>query len=199
MLTGDIYLTPDPEANDFLKANAFGLLVGMLLDQQIPMERAFSAPYLLDRRLHKHHGLELQPAAIVSLGEEQLVAMFSEKPALHRFPKSMATKCLSVAERIVADYHNDASALWEEASSGSDALLRLQSLNGFGIDKAKIFLALLGKRFHVAPKGWQAASEPFGRADEFRSVADASSPQALEKVRAFKASMKLARKTGQRI
>jgi uncharacterized HhH-GPD family protein len=194
MLTGDIYLSPDERANEFLKENPFGLLIGMLLDQQIPMERAFSAPYLLDGRLREHYGLSLEPTAVASLGDEDLVNLFSKKPALHRFPKSMASKCHLLSQRIVDDYHSNAAALWEEAESGSAALARLQSLNGFGSDKAKIFLALLGKRFGVAPPGWEEASDPFGRANEVRSVADASSLQALEEIRLFKASMKAARK-----
>lgn len=194
MMIGDIYLSPDPAANNFLKENPFGLLVGMLLDQQIPMERAFSAPYMLNDRLKIHFGKTLEAANLASLEEDQIVALFSEKPALHRFPKAMAMKCHLLAERIVLDYHNDAAALWKEADSGEELLARLRSLNGFGNDKAKIFLALLGKRFHAAPAGWELASDPFGRPDEVRSVADASSPEALEEIRLFKARMKAAAK-----
>ncbi|WP_276961461.1 MULTISPECIES: HhH-GPD-type base excision DNA repair protein [Ferrimicrobium] len=193
-MNGDIYLTPDSDANDYLKQNPFALLIGMLLDQQIPMERAFGAPYLLNSRLQEHYGQSLIPTTIVSLDEDQLIALFSEKPALHRFPKAMATKCLLLADRIVTDYHNDTSAVWEEASSGEELLRRLQSFSGFGADKAKIFVALLGKRFRAAPAGWEQASDPFGRKDEVRSVADASSPEALEQIRNFKASMKAAAK-----
>lgn len=194
MMTGDIYLSPDPAANTFLKENPFGLLVGMLLDQQIPMERAFSAPYLLNARLQNHFDKVLDASNLASLSEEQMIALFSEKPALHRFPKAMAAKCHLLAERVVADYHNDAAALWEEAESADALLATLKSLSGFGTDKSKIFLALLGKRFHVAPIGWEQASDPFGRADEVRSVADASSPEALEEIRLFKARMKAAAK-----
>ncbi|MGC9156089.1 MAG: HhH-GPD-type base excision DNA repair protein [Ferrimicrobium sp.] len=193
-MNGDIYLTPDPDANDYLKENPFGLLVGMLLDQQIPMERAFGAPYLLHTRLQQHYGKALHPTTIVALDEEQLIALFSEKPALHRFPKAMAAKCHLLADRIVTDYHGETAAIWEEAPSGEELLTRLQSLNGFGADKAKIFMALLGKRFKAAPAGWEQASDPFGRTNEVRSVADASSPEALEQIRNFKASMKAAAK-----
>jgi uncharacterized HhH-GPD family protein len=193
-MTGDIYLSPDPAANTFLKKNPFGLLMGMLLDQQIPMERAFSAPYLLNARLKTHYDKTLDAANLASLSEDQMITLFSEKPALHRFPKSMAAKCHLLAERVMADYHNDAAALWEEADSGEALLDTLRSLNGFGDGKAKIFLALLGKRFHAAPIGWERASDPFGRANEIRSVADANSPEALEEIRLFKTKMKAAAK-----
>ncbi|WP_276938318.1 HhH-GPD-type base excision DNA repair protein [Ferrimicrobium acidiphilum] len=190
MMKGDIYLSPEPAANAFLKENPFGLLMGMLLDQQIPMERAFSAPYLLNARLKTHFDKVLSAANLASLGEDQMTALFSEKPALHRFPKAMAAKCHLLAERVVTDYHNDAAALWEGADSAEALLSALESLNGFGIDKSKIFIALLGKRFNAAPVGWERVSDPFGRADEVRSVADASSPEALEEIRLFKAKMK---------
>lgn len=189
-----LYLTPDPAANRLLEEDAFALIVGMLLDQQIPMERAFGAPKLLEERLRARALEGLRPATIAAMPESELVELVAAKPALHRFPKAMAAKIHALARTIVERYNGDTEALWATATSGAELVGRLQELQGFGEDKAKIFAALLAKRLGVRPPGWQAATAPFGEQGTFMSVADSTDPEALERIRDFKARMKQAAK-----
>ena len=190
MNQADIYLTSDTMANDYLKEDPFALLLGMLLDQQIPMERAFSAPFTLDRRMKAHGFGALSPSSLFELTLDQVTQLFSEKPALHRFPKAMAQKAHQLATVVMELYSGKAEQIWTEAESGERLLQRLKAMNGFGTEKAKIFIALLGKRFNSAPEGWQEASEPFSLTGRARSVADASSPEALREIREFKRAVK---------
>jgi len=181
-----LWLTGDPEADTLLSENPLALLLGMVLDQQIPMERAFAAPYALKERL----GGTLDPAAISAMDPDALVEVFSAKPALHRFPKSMSGRVQEVCTTVATDHGGDAAAIWSSAPDGKALLKNLKALPGFGDQKAKIFLALLGKQFGVRPPGWEQAASPYGEPGSFRSVADIDSPEALIKVRQFKQKMK---------
>lgn len=182
-------LTGDTDADTLLSDNGFALLIGMLLDQQIAMEVAFVGPHRLDQRVDG----PLTPATIAALTPEQLEPLFREKPALHRYPGSMATRVHALAVHLVEEHDGDASNVWNDASSGTDLLGRLQALPGFGEQKARIFLALLGKQCGVAPDGWRQAAGDYGL-DGYRSVADVTSDETIAKVRAFKQAQKAAKK-----
>ena len=185
-----ISLPVDDEANELLSRNALALLIAMLLDQQVPLERAFSAPRDLWRRL----GHEPTAEELASFDPEALAAVFSERPALHRFPKAMAARTQDLARLIVADYDGDAAALWATASSGDQLLTRVSALPGFGEAKAKIFVALLGKQLGVRPPGWQAAAGSFGEEGSYISVADIVDGESLGRVRSYKQTLKAAAK-----
>jgi uncharacterized HhH-GPD family protein len=184
MATPTIPVTGDPAADELLVESPLALLIGMLLDQQVPMEWAFKGPHTLQERLGT-----LDCTAIAAMSPEDLKAVFSAKPALHRFPGSMAERTHALCVALVDDYGADAERVWTEASSGDDALARLRALPGFGEEKSKIFLALLGKRLGVALPGWEQAAKPYSDATK-RSVADIDSPEALAEVRAFKKAQK---------
>lgn len=184
------YIALNDEANDLLACSSFALLVGMVLDQQIPMERAFIAPHLLAKRI----GGELTCQHLLDMDVAEVEKVFGEKPALHRFPASMAKRVVEVA-RIVSDtYNGDAEAIWREARNGDDLMKRLTSLPGFGKDKARIFIALLGKQVGLEVPGWQQACDPFGNEGTFMSVADIVDAESMTKVRNFKQAMKAAKK-----
>ena len=185
-----ISLPVDDEANELLSRNALALLIAMLLDQQVPLERAFSAPRDLWRRL----GHEPTADELAEFDPAALAAVFSERPALHRFPKAMAARTQELARLIVADYDGDAVALWATASSGDELLTRVSALPGFGEAKAKIFVALLGKQLGVRPPGWQAAAGPFGEEGSYISVADIVDGESLGRVRSYKQTLKAAAK-----
>jgi uncharacterized HhH-GPD family protein len=180
----------EPAANDLLTRSPLALLIGMLLDQQIPLERAFSAPLDLVHRL----GHEPTVAELADFDPEALVSIFSEKPALHRYPKAMAARVQELARLIVSSYDGDPTGVWTTASSGTELLKRVAELPGFGAQKAKIFVALLGKQFGVRPTGWREASAPFGAEGSYLSVADIVDEDSLGRVRAYKQSLKAARK-----
>jgi uncharacterized HhH-GPD family protein len=165
------------------------LLIGMLLDQQVPMEWAFGSPARLKQRL----GGTLDATSIAAMDPEAFEAAFKGPPALHRFPGSMAKRTQALCAQLVEDHGGRAEALWEDAATGTELLGRLKSLPGFGDEKARIFLAVLGKRLGVQPPGWEEAAAPFSD-ERRRSVADAVSPEALEEVRAFKRERKAAGK-----
>lgn len=179
-------LAQDEAADRLLSEDAFALLMGMLLDQQVPMEKAFSAPHLLQERL----GRALDPADIAQMDTDELVKLFSQAPALHRFPGSMAQRVQALARRLVERYGGDASSLWRDATTGRELLGRLQELPGFGKQKAQIFLALLGKQLGVRPEGWREAAGPYGEEGVHRSVADITDPDSLQEVRLYKKQMK---------
>jgi uncharacterized HhH-GPD family protein len=186
-----ISLPVDDEANELLSRNSLALLIAMLLDQQVPFERAFSAPRDLVRRL----GHEPTAEELADFDPDALAAVFAERPALHRFPKAMAARTQVLARLIVADYDGDGAALWTTASSGAELLKRVSALPGFGEVKAKIFVALLGKQLGVRPAGWREAAGYFGDEGAHVSVADIVDDESLGKVRAYKQSMKAAAKT----
>ena len=181
-----LWLTGDTDADALLSSEPLALLIGMVLDQQIPMERAFMAPYDLQQRLDG----TLDAAQIAGMDPDDLVEVFSAKPALHRFPRSMAGRVQEVCVAIVEHYDGDAAAIWSGASDGKELLARVKSLPGFGDQKARIFVALLGKQVGVRPPGWEKAAGAYGESGSFRSVADIDSPETLAKVRQFKQQAK---------
>jgi uncharacterized HhH-GPD family protein len=181
-----LWLTGDTDADALLSSEPLALLIGMVLDQQIPMERAFKAPYDLQQRLDG----TLDAAQIAGMDPDDLVEVFSAKPALHRFPRSMAGRVQEVCVAIVEHYDGDAAAIWSGASDGKELLARVKSLPGFGDQKARIFVALLGKQVGVRPPGWEKAAGAYGESGSFRSVADIDSPETLAKVRQFKQQAK---------
>jgi uncharacterized HhH-GPD family protein len=181
-----LWLTGEPDADALLSSEPLALLIGMVLDQQIPMERAFKAPVELKERL----GGTLDPAAIAAMPPDDLAAVFATKPALHRFPRSMAGRVQEVCTAVLERYGGDAAAIWSTAADGTELLANVKGLPGFGDQKARIFVALLGKQFGIRPPGWDTAAGAYGAPDSFRSVADIDSPEALAKVRQFKQAMK---------
>jgi uncharacterized HhH-GPD family protein len=188
--TPTLAVTGDPEADRLLVEDPLALVIGMLLDQQVPMEWAFRGPARLQERL----GFALDANAIAAMPEDDLVAVFQAKPALHRFPGSMGKRTHALCRHLADEYGGSAAAVWTGATSGADLLARVEALPGFGEEKAKIFVALLAKRFGVEPKGWEAAAAPFSDATP-RSVADIDSAEALEQVRAWKKAQKAAGKS----
>jgi uncharacterized HhH-GPD family protein len=184
-MTAAVPVTGDPEADKLLANDPLALLVGMLLDQQVPMEWAFGAPLRLRDRL----GGRLDAAEIAALDPERLQAVFKGPPALHRFPGSMGKRTQALCQHLVDDYGGDAAAVWSGVADGRELVRRLKALPGFGGEKAKIFAALLAKRFGVRPPGWEEATAPFSD-DQPRSVADIDSAESLAKVRAWKKMMK---------
>jgi uncharacterized HhH-GPD family protein len=178
-------VTGDPEADQLLVDDPLALLIGMLLDQQVPMEWAFAAPLKLRERL----GGRLDAPTIASTDPAKLEVIFKGPPALHRFPGSMAKRVQALCQQLVDDYGGDAAAVWSGAASGKELLGRVKALPGFGTEKAKIFTALLAKRFAVRPDGWEQATHPFSD-DQPRSVADIGSREAFDQVRAWKKTMR---------
>lgn len=186
-----LHLAQQPEADELLGRSPLAALVGMLLDQQVPMEWAFSGPYTIARRLEAD---DLDAHEIAAYEPEAFAALLSEKPAVHRYPGSMAKRVQQLCQYLVEHYDGDASRVWQGVDSGAELLKRLQDLPGFGKQKAQIFLALLGKQLGVTPKGWREAAGDYGEAGSYRSVADIKGPDSLAKVRAHKQEMKAAAK-----
>jgi len=171
-------LTGDPAGDALLSENAFALLVGMMLDQQIRMEIAFLGPHRLAERL----GIELTPQRLAATPPDEIDAAFRIKPAIHRFPGAMAGRVQRLAEMIVERYDGDASAIWNDARDASDLHARLAELPGFGPDKASIFMALLGKQLKVRPRGWKEVAGEYAD-DGYRSIADVVDTASLLLVR----------------
>ncbi|MPY35944.1 Fe-S cluster assembly protein HesB [Streptomyces adustus] len=186
-----LHLAQDPEADELLGRSPLAALVGMLLDQQVPMEWAFKGPSTIARRMGSD---DLDAAEIAAMDPEAFAALLSEKPAVHRYPGSMAKRIQQLCQYLVEHYAGDAEAVWRDAGSGRDLLTALQELPGFGKQKAQIFLALLGKQLGVRPTGWREAAGSYGEAKSYRSVADITGPESLAKVRAHKQEMKAAAK-----
>jgi uncharacterized HhH-GPD family protein len=185
-----LYLSGDPKADALLTKDPLALLVGMVLDQQIPLEWAFKGPYELVERL----GAPLDAAALVAMDPEKLVDAFSRRPALHRYPGSMAARVQALCQVVVDDYGGDASRIWKTAADGNELLARVKKLPGFGDQKARIFVALLGKQLGVTSSGWDVASSPFGEPGSYMSIADIVDADSLTKVRQYKQAMKAAKK-----
>jgi uncharacterized HhH-GPD family protein len=181
-----LYLSGDEAADELLSTDPLALLVGMVLDQQIPLEKAFRSPFELKERL----GGTLDAATLASMDPDRLAEVFSTRPALHRFPKSMARRVQEVCAVVVDDYGGKAAAIWTTAGDGRQLLANVKALPGFGEQKARIFVALLGKQLGIRPAGWARAAAPYGETGSFRSVADIDSPEALAKVRQYKQRMK---------
>lgn len=185
-----LQLTSDPAADLLLSEDPFALLVGMLLDQQIPMEVAFAGPRKIADRLG---GIDAQ--LIADCDPDRFAALFAETPAVHRFPGSMAKRVQDLAREIVDRYDGNAAGLWtRDDPDGAEVLRRLKALPGFGDQKARIFLALLGKQYGVTPSGWQAAAGDYGKPGTHMSIADVVDKGSLEQVRAYKKKMKAAAK-----
>ncbi len=180
-MQGTLFITGDPEADRLVNTEPLAVLVAMLLDQQVPMEWAFSSPLRLKDRL----GGTLDAATIAALPLEELEAMFKGPPALHRYPGSMAKRTQQLCQHLVDVHGGDAATVWAGVASGTELFTRLKALPGFGGEKAKIFLALLAKRFGIAPPGWEDPAAPFSD-DTPRSAADVDSAETLQRVREFK-------------
>ncbi|MFD3941680.1 HhH-GPD-type base excision DNA repair protein [Streptomyces sp. NPDC058579] len=190
-MTTEIHLAQQPEADELLGRSPLAALVGMLLDQQVPMEWAFSGPYTIAQRLGAD---DLDAGQIAAYDPEAFGALLSEKPAVHRYPGSMAKRVQQLCQFLVDEYGGDAEAVWADAKSGKELLARLKALPGFGVQKAQIFLALLGKQYGVRPEGWREAAGSYGDQGSYRSAADITGPESLAKVRAFKQETKRAAK-----
>lgn len=182
----DLHLAQDEESDELLSRDPLALLIGMVLDQQIPLERAFRSPFDLRQRL----GGRLDPEAIAGMDQDDLAAVFAEVPALHRFPGSMARRVQNLCQVVTDDYEGQAANVWGTARDGAELLARIRALPGFGEQKARIFVALLGKQLGVQPPGWREAAGPFGAEDSHLSVADITGPESLGLVRGHKAAMK---------
>ena len=184
-MKGTLAVTGDRDADELLNTDPLALLIGMQLDQQVPMEWAFASPLKLKERL----GGTLDAAAIASMPLEELEVVFKGPPALHRYPGSMAKRAQQLCQHLVDHYDGRADAVWKGVKTGDELFGRIRALPGYGGEKAKIFQALLAKRFGVAPPGWEEPAMPFSDTTR-RTIADVDSPEALLEVRAFKQMMK---------
>ena len=174
-----IVWTQQPEANRLLESDPLALLIGMVLDQQVKMEKAFAGPYELQQRLGRLNARE-----IASMEPERLDAVFRQRPALHRFPGNMSRRVQAMCAAIVKDYGGDAGAVWRDAKTGDELAARINKLPGFGDMKTKIMIAILAKRFDVRPPGWET------HAATWHSVADVDSEESMAQARAVKREMK---------
>jgi uncharacterized HhH-GPD family protein len=174
-----IVWTQDPAANKLLESDPLALLIGMVLDQQVKMEKAFGGPYELQQRLGR-----LDPGEIAGMDPERLDAVFRERPALHRFPGSMARRVQAMCSVVVNDYGGDAGSIWREARTGDELAARISKLPGFGDMKTKILIAVLAKKFGVRPPGWEK------HAATWHSVADVDSAESMAEAREVKREMK---------
>ena len=190
-MAGTLYITGEKASDKLLNTNANALLIGMLLDQQVPMEWAFAGPATLKARLG-----HLDPKKIAAMDVDEFVSICCEKPAIHRFPGSMGKRIHAVCEALVADYRGNAANIWKGVDDANELYRRLRELPGYGDEKSKIFVAILGKRMNVQPADWQTAAGVFGD-DVPRSVADIDGPEALGKVREWKQAQKAAKKDKQ--
>ena len=184
-------IAQDAAADELLSRDPLALVVAMLLDQQFPMERAFAGPRLLADRL----GVDaLDAAALADADPERLAKAFQGPPAVHRYPGSMAARTQELCRLLVERYGGRAEALWDDVPDGATLLRRLGELPGFGAQKARIMVALLGKQYGVTPPGWREAAGAYGEEGARRSVADVTGPGSLAEVREFKQAQKAAAK-----
>ena len=181
----------DADANELLARSPLALLIGMLLDQQVTLEKAFTSPRDLVRRL----GHEPTAQELADYDPDALVAVFIERPALHRYPRAMAGRVQQLCALIADRYQGDAANVWAGAATGAELLARVSQLPGFGPDKSRIFVALLGKQYGIRPDGWREAAGRFGEQGSHCSVADITDADSLAAVRAYKQSLKAAAKT----
>ncbi len=190
-MAGTLYITGDEAADRLLNTDANALLIGMLLDQQVPMEWAFMGPATLTDRLG-----HLDPAKIAAMDVDEFVAVCCEKPAIHRFPGSMGKRVHQVCGALAEDYNGNARNIWSDAESGREIYRRLKALPGYGDEKSKIFVAILAKTQGVQPSDWRDAAGKFGD-DVPRSVADIHDEASLATVREWKKAQKAAKKDKQ--
>jgi uncharacterized HhH-GPD family protein len=188
-----IRLAQQPEADELLGRSPLAVMIGMLLDQQVPMEWAFSGPYTIAVRMG---GGDPDAREIAAYDPDAFAALLSDKPAVHRYPGSMAKRVQQLCRYLVEHYDGDPTAVWREVATGAEVRDRLNELPGFGKQKSQIFLALLGKQFGVRPPGWRTAAGAYGDAGSYRSAADITGPESLARVRAFKQEAKRAAKAG---
>ncbi|MGY5885148.1 HhH-GPD-type base excision DNA repair protein [Modestobacter lacusdianchii] len=186
-----LHISQDTAADELLGRDPLALLIGMLLDQQFPMERAFAGPRLLADRLGV---ATLSAVELAECDPAELARHFQGPPAVHRYPGSMAARTQELARVLVERYDGRADAVWADVPDGAALLRRLKELPGFGAQKATIFLALLGKQYGVTPPGWREAAGDYGQEGARRSVADITDPTSLAEVRAFKQAAKQAAK-----
>ena len=185
-----LHLAQNDAADQLLSKNPLALLIGLVLDQQIPLERAFSAPLDLQDRL----GGRLDVNEIAEMDPDALIAVFCARPALHRFPAANAKRVQAMCQIIVDEYRGKAANVWRTAKTGDELLRRVRALPGFGEQKARIFIGLLGKQLGAQPPGWQEAAGRFGQPGTFLSIADIVDGDSLSRVRAYKQEMKAAAK-----
>lgn len=183
---GTLYITGDTAADKLLNANGTALLIGMLLDQQVPMEWAFNGPATLKKRLG-----HLDPKKIAAMNVDDFVAMCCGKPAVHRFPAAMGRRIHELCGIIATQYKNKGENMWAGVTDARELTSRLRALPGFGEEKAQIFIALLGKRMGVKPRNWKTEAGVFSDANP-RTVADITSPETLLLVRSWKKAEKAA-------
>ena len=184
-----IPITGDDDADRLLESDPLALLIGMLLDQQVPMEWAFRGPATLKVRL----GGSLDAASIAAMGEDEFVAVCADKPAIHRFPAAMGRRIHALCGELVEHYDGDAARLWSDGPTAEVLYGRLRELPGYGDEKTRIFMAILAKRLGIRPAGWEAVAAPFSD-EQPRSVADVDSEANLARVREWKKMMKAAKK-----
>jgi uncharacterized HhH-GPD family protein len=189
----NLRIAQDEAADDLLGRDPLALVLGMLLDQQFPMERAFASPLLLADRLGSD---TLSAAALADADPDELTSVFRGPPALHRYPGSMAARTQALCRLLVERYDGRAENLWADVPDGDTLLRRVEELPGFGAQKSKIFVALLGKQYGVTPPGWREAAGAYGEDGSTRSVADITGPGSLAEVRRFKQAQKQAAKAG---
>jgi uncharacterized HhH-GPD family protein len=187
--TPTLRLAQNPEADELLARDPLALLVGMLLDQRVPLEWAFGAPYRLAQRLGRD---SLDAGEIAAHEPEAFTKLMVGPPALHRYPAVMAGRVQALCRHLAEAYGGDAAAVWRDAESGQELLRRLRALPGFGEQKSRIFVALLGKQLGVCPPGWREAAGPYGEEGARRSAADVTDADSLAEVRAFKQAAKQA-------
>jgi uncharacterized HhH-GPD family protein len=190
-MASTLHIAQHAEADRMLSTDPLALLLGMLLDQQFPMERAFAGPYVLAQRIGV---TRLDAAALAAHDPDTLTAAFALTPVVHRYPKAMAARTQDLCRILVAKYDGSAARLWDTAATGKELLARVAALPGFGKQKAQIFVALLGKQYGVRPEGWREAAGGYGEDGVYKSVADVTGPEALDRVRAYKKEMKAAAK-----
>ncbi|HUR77395.1 MAG TPA: HhH-GPD-type base excision DNA repair protein [Acidimicrobiales bacterium] len=190
MAPTQLALAQNTEADTLLATDPLALLIGMVLDQQVPLEWAFLGPYTLAQRL----GTKLDVRELAAMEQDTLVSVFCDRPALHRYPAAMARRVHEMCNLIVDEYDANPASIWNTAADGKELYTRVKALPGFGEMKARIFVALLAKQFGVTPPGWEDAAGSFGTPDTFLSVADIVDEASLGKVRAFKAEKKAAAK-----
>ena len=189
-MTGTLSITGDANADALLSNDPLALLIGMLLDQQVPMETAFAGPLKISERLGS-----FDAASIASADPDAFSEMFRTPPAVHRYPANMAGRVQALCQAIVDDWDGDASAIWtKDAPDGAEVFRRLKALPGFGDQKARIFVALLGKQYGFTGEGWREAAGAYGEDGSHRSVADIVDADSLTKVRETKRAAKAAAK-----
>lgn len=194
MTNQSLWLTGDPEADALLSSDDNALLIGMVLDQQVPMEKAFSGPLVIAQRM----GGQLDVTQIAAMSEDEFIELCSQRPAIHRFPAAMAKRIRQVCQVLTEDYDGQATNVWKDARSGAEVKANLGRLPGFGPDKAAIFTAVLGKLRGITPEGWRTAAGYYGEPGTFRSVADIVDSDSLQKVRETKREVKAANKASSR-